>query len=99
IAPDQSAILELLRRHGVFLEQVSAATTAPGERFAIDSVVHNERPFQGHRETRLVGHWRPDTLAIAAGSYVVRAGQPLGFLALYLLDPESDDGLVTWNFL
>ncbi|HYV29292.1 MAG TPA: hypothetical protein VFA77_17285 [Candidatus Eisenbacteria bacterium] len=24
--------------------------------------------------------------------------QPLGILAAYLLEPESDDGLVTWNF-
>ena len=30
--------------------------------------------------------------------YVVRAAQPLGILALYLLEPQSDDGLVTWNF-
>jgi hypothetical protein len=30
--------------------------------------------------------------------YVVRAAQPLAILALYLLEPLSDDGLVTWNF-
>jgi hypothetical protein len=24
--------------------------------------------------------------------------QPLGNLAFYLLEPQSDDGLVTWNF-
>ena len=24
--------------------------------------------------------------------------QPLGILAVYLLEPQSDDGLVTWNF-
>ena len=26
-------------------------------------------------------------------------GQPLGVLAMYLLEPSSDDGFVTWNFL
>jgi hypothetical protein len=31
--------------------------------------------------------------------FVVRAAQPLGILALYLLDPQSDDGLATWNFV
>ncbi|HJU66259.1 MAG TPA: hypothetical protein VJ596_11305 [Gemmatimonadaceae bacterium] len=25
------------------------------------------------------------------------SSQPLGVLAMYLLDPESDDGLTTWN--
>ena len=36
---------------------------------------------------------------IAAGSHVVRLAQPLGLLAAYLLEPESDDGLTNWNFL
>jgi hypothetical protein len=30
---------------------------------------------------------------------VVRSGQPLGILATYLLEPESDDGFATWNVL
>jgi hypothetical protein len=29
---------------------------------------------------------------------IVRTGQPLSVLAAYLLEPESDDGLTTWNF-
>jgi hypothetical protein len=33
------------------------------------------------------------------GSYVVLSGQPLGILATYLLEPESDDGFVDWNVL
>jgi hypothetical protein len=28
---------------------------------------------------------------------VVRLAQPLAVLATYLIDPRSDDGLVTWN--
>ena len=32
------------------------------------------------------------------GTYFVRTSQPLGLLAAYLLEPESDDGLVAWNF-
>ena len=34
-----------------------------------------------------------------AGSLVVRTDQPLGRLVFYLLEPESDDGLGTWNLL
>jgi hypothetical protein len=35
--------------------------------------------------------------ALSAGAFVVPARQPLAALALVLLDPETDDGLVTWN--
>nr|MDQ3082301.1 hypothetical protein [Gemmatimonadota bacterium] len=32
------------------------------------------------------------------GSLIVRTSQPLGILAAYLLEPQSDDGLATWNY-
>jgi hypothetical protein len=96
-----SAAVRLLRLHGVEVERLTAARTATVARFAVDSVVHAEQPFQGHHETRVVGRWSdtrtPLAVSLPAGSYVVRTAQPLGLLAVYLLEPESDDGLTTWN--
>jgi hypothetical protein len=37
-------------------------------------------------------------MTFPAGTIIVRTAQPLGILACYLLEPESDDGLVDWNF-
>jgi hypothetical protein len=34
---------------------------------------------------------------MSAGSVVVRTNQPLGRLVFYLLEPDSNDGLTTWN--
>lgn len=96
----QAMLLEPLRRHGLFVEQVTAATPARVERFAVDSVIRSARLFQGHQEVRLAGRWEPaDSMTIEPDMYVIRAAQPLGVLALYLVEPQSDDGLVTWNFL
>jgi dipeptidyl-peptidase 4 len=61
--------------------------------------VTSPRAFQGHREVRLEGTWRGERRQLATGTYVIPAGQPLATLALLLLDPRSDDGLATWNFL
>jgi hypothetical protein len=45
------------------------------------------------------GRWSGATVqTLSAGSYVVRAGQPYGLLAFYLLEPENDDGLLSWGF-
>ena len=30
---------------------------------------------------------------------IVRTGQALGNLVVYLLEPQSEDGLTAWNFL
>ena len=101
VIPVQYAgVVALLRRHGVFVEQASENTSIRVERFAIDSVIQSPRPFQGHQETRLSGRWEaPDSFTLEPTMYVVRGGQPLGILALYLLEPMSDDGVVTWNLV
>ncbi|NUN53650.1 MAG: hypothetical protein HUU06_12815, partial [Planctomycetaceae bacterium] len=39
------------------------------------------------------------TATFPAEMLLVPAGQPLGNLALYLLEPESDDGFARWGFL
>lgn len=99
IPAEYEAIVAPLRRHGVFVERLGAAATVRAERFTIDSIVKAPRPFQGHQEVRLEGRWAQDSLALAPGTFIVRGGQPLGILALYLLEPQSDDGFATWNFL
>jgi len=56
--------------------------------------------FEGHRTVLLEGRWaasRP--LTAGSGWYLVRTDQRLGVLAAYLLEPASEDGVVTWNFL
>lgn len=94
------SLIGQLRAHGLLIERTSAVATPRGERFRIDSVAQVGGNFGGPRETRLSGRWLPaDTMTVDAGSFVVRARQPLGILALYLLEPMSDDGLVTWHFL
>jgi hypothetical protein len=98
IPAEQAPILEHLRRHGIFVEQLDGPATASVERFAIDSVQRREQRFQGP-EVTLTGRWERDTVSLPEGTYVVRGGQPLGILALYLLEPQSDDGLTTASVL
>lgn len=99
IAEAQAPVIAHLRRHGVFVEQLTEAARLSVERFTIDSVARAAQPFQDHHEVSLGGRWMTETDSLPAGAYIVRGGQPLGILALYLLDPQSDDGLVTWNVM
>ena len=91
-----TAAVARLRLHGVRVDRVQPNWLLPRmERFAIDSVVRSPRAFQMHNEMRPFGHWESVT-GMSVG-YVVPTNQPLGRVAMYLLDPESDDGLATWN--
>ncbi|MGI9045178.1 MAG: hypothetical protein ACR2GK_13795, partial [Gemmatimonadaceae bacterium] len=103
IPAKDTAVVRVLRDHGIIVR--AASNPIPGVDlvgngfvFMIDSVVVAPRVFQGHREVRLTGRWRGETRKIEPGSFIVDMLQPLRLLAVYLLEPQSDDGLVTWNF-
>ena len=88
-----------LREHGIQVEKVETTSRRPVEQFAITQVRHAERAFQGHQTTSIEGRFEQRDINVPAGSLLVRTKQPLGRLVFYLLEPESDDGLTTWNFL
>jgi hypothetical protein len=91
-------VIALLRLHGIRVERLpSGMTSARISRFVIDSLRPQAKEFQGHHEMQLSGRWRDTTAQIPGEMAMVRGDQPQAVAALYLLDPESDDGLVTWN--
>jgi hypothetical protein len=98
IAASDTQAVRLLRLHGIVVDSLSGAATVQASNFIVDSTIISPRPFQGHHEARVVGRWMAEPRELRAGTYIVRTGQPLGILLVYLLEPQSDDGLVTWNF-
>jgi dipeptidyl-peptidase-4 len=94
------SILRRLVMHGVVVEELQQPLDASVATFTIDSSTTSAQPFQKHRERHLAGSWgAPESRTLPVGTYIVRTAQPLGILAMYLLEPASDDGLVDWNVL
>ena len=91
--------IERLRLHGVQVQRVAANAELMVERFVIDAYTRSPKPFQNRYEARLTGRHEGAKLSAQEGSLFVPANQPLARLAFYLLEPESDDGLVTWNLI
>jgi hypothetical protein len=101
ILPDSA--LHRLKLHGIVVEEAKGQMFEGLQKFMIDSVVRRGQLFQNHQEVRLEGTWvdegrRMYIEGTGAEIYVIRTAQPLGVLAMALLEPQSDDGLVTWNF-
>lgn len=97
VAPEDTAVVTLLRLHGIRVHRSDTAWTARGESYVIDSIITAQRPFQGHREVRLKGRWERGLQSLPAKSFIVSTAQPRGALIVYLLEPESEDGFTTWN--
>ena len=86
-----------LRGHGLAVEKLSEAVTLEVEAFRLKEVKGADRLYQGHRTNQVKGEPAVEKREFPRGTLVVRMAQPLGNLAAYLLEPESDDGLLLWN--
>ena len=98
-SPRLAATLERLRWHGIKFDQTAAEMRLAVERFTIADMTKATRPFQNRYEARLKGTFDRIQLTVESGSIFIPSNQPLARLAFYLLEAESDDGLVTWNVL
>jgi len=96
--PSDEPVLEKLFQHGIVVERLTELTILEVETFQIKEVKGAERLYQGHRMNSVKGEYVAEKREFPAGTLYVTVAQPLGSLAAYLLEPESDDGLCVWNF-
>jgi hypothetical protein len=98
-SPRMTAALDRLRWHGIEIETLDKPAQMDVDRFVIQSLSRSDHAFQGHHEARLSVSMERAALTVDPGTVLIRANQPLARLAFYLLEPDSDDGLVTWNVI
>jgi dipeptidyl-peptidase-4 len=92
-------VLDKLRQHGIVVERLLKPVTLEVESFQVKTIKASDRLYQGHRMNNAVeGEYSTESREFGEGTYVVRTAQPLANLASYMLEPESDDGLLVWNY-
>ncbi len=92
-------IAELLQRHAIEVEKVISPVTTTVERYRVAQVEYATSTYQNHILATVGVEVYSEEVTFPAGTYLVRTGQNGGTLAAYLLEPDTDDSLVTWNFL
>ena len=91
-------VIDKLVQHGIAVEELTSSLSTEVDVFTIRNVTRSQRTFQNHREMKITGTYKKENITFPTGSIIVRTAQPLGRLVGYLLEAESDDGLVNWNF-
>lgn len=91
-------VVERLRLHGIKVDEVNVARRAAGERYTILKATPASRPFQNHVLAGVEASATPGPVDLREGDWYVSTAQPLSNLIVYLLEPECEDGLTTWNF-
>ncbi|OFX84416.1 MAG: hypothetical protein A2W99_01460 [Bacteroidetes bacterium GWF2_33_16] len=95
---DDPRIMENLKIHGIQIERLADSVTLDIEKFEIEELKPAQRLNQGHYTNSVKGKYVKEIMHFKKGKYIIKTSQKLGNLAVYLLEPQSDDGLLLWNF-
>jgi dipeptidyl-peptidase-4 len=98
ITVNDQEVAGLLKTQGIRIEKLAEPSKIEVERFEISGLSGSPSLNQGHYTNSIKGRFVNDTINFPSGTIVVRTAQPLANLAAYLLEPLSNDGLITWNY-
>jgi hypothetical protein len=91
-------IIDLLELHGIKLEKISQPVSLNIERFELSGLTPARMLNQGHYTETVKGRYIAEKADFQPGTIIIRSSQPLANLAAYLLEPQTNDGLLTWNY-
>lgn len=91
----------LLRKHGLPVTRVERPFDAKVEVATIEEVrtASGRDILEASGETLISASQKAATRRISEGSFIVRTDHPLGAIAVYLCEAESDDGLVACGII
>lgn len=91
-------VLDALRRHGIELKQLKQDRELDVSQYNFTKISPTTRLNQGHYLNQIEGEFSNAHKTFKAGTHYVLSSQKLAGLIAYLLEPEMDDNLLTWNF-
>ncbi len=96
-------IIERLKMHGIQMELLQQLREVPVEMYRVQTVkIGNEGgeivPFEGHVQVNAYTKVELHNQLYATGSARISTDQPLGDLAMLLLEPDSPDSYFQWGF-
>jgi hypothetical protein len=97
LPPQLATVVPLLLEHEIAVERLTEPASLEVEvYYALE--MDNSEYFQGHYLNRVATTKRTETVEFPAGSFFIPAGQPKSNLICYILEPETNDNLVTWGY-
>jgi hypothetical protein len=98
IAPGAAKLVPVLQDHQITIQRLTAPASVEVEVYYATSVTADQY-FQGHYLRQVTATKRTETMQLPAGTLFVPSGQARSHLISYLLEPETDDNVITWGYL
>jgi len=95
----ETDMLAVLQSHGIQMEPLKESQTLKVERYRLVDPIASAKPFEGRHTLVTSVKAESGTHTFPAGTMKVSTDQPLGDLAIALLEPEHLDSLAAWGFV
>ncbi len=97
LPPSMAKVVPLLLDHGIVVHRFTEPAELELEVYDATEVTR-EQYFQGHYLKAAKVTKSTETVEVPAGAYYVSTAQSRGNLIAYLMEPETDDNLITWGY-
>jgi dipeptidyl-peptidase 4 len=91
-------VLPMLHDHQITVQRLTAPLSVELEVYYATEITADSY-FQGHYLRAVKAEKRAEKMDLPAGTLFVPSGQAKSNLISYLLEPETDDNLITWGYL
>jgi hypothetical protein len=91
-------VIPLLLQHEISVKRLTEPVEVEVETWYASEVT-NDQYFQAHYLNSVTAERRTETVSLPAGSFFIPSGQAGSNLISYLLEPVTNDNLVTWGYL
>lgn len=96
LPPSMAKVVPLLMDHDITVHRFTSPTTLEVEAYDATNVRQDEY-FQGHYLKSVSVTKVTETVEVPAGAYYISTAQSRSNLIAYLMEPETDDNLITWG--
>ncbi|MCK7630930.1 M14 family metallopeptidase [Shewanella sp. JNE10-2] len=91
-------VIDRLNLHGIRMTALKKPTELKLQQYQLSHPVFSAKDFEGRQTVKVVSELTKLTTVLPEGTIKVSTDQPLGDLAVLLLEPQSPDSLLQWGF-
>jgi hypothetical protein len=98
IPKEWTQIVDILKLHGVVIEEIENAKEYVIERYNFTEVEFSKNSYEGRQTVKTKYESSIDTIKAKVGDYFISTNQRLVPLIVFLMEPKSSDSFLSWGF-
>lgn len=91
-------VIDRLNVHGIRMTTLKKPTELKLQQYTLSNPVFNTKDFEDRQTVKAESELTKVSTTLPAGTIKISTDQPLGDLAILLLEPQSPDSLLQWGF-